>query len=155
MRIGDTVGLKLRLFQSILVPTFHYGCQIWGMHTPTDPAAKKARQQLEQKYMFYLKHICRVRRTTSNAVILAETHLSSLKSFWWQQTIQFWNSLALAPNSSVHTAVLLVIVNLWTPFLAPKTFHFHFPLPQKHWYFHTSATTSHSCHRSQSSYSRS
>ena len=33
----------LSLLPSILVPALHYGCQIWGMHTPTGEA-KAARQ---------------------------------------------------------------------------------------------------------------
>ena len=79
--MGDTVNLKFQLFQSILVPTFHYGCEVWGMHSPTNTDAKQARTQLEQKYMFYLKRICGVQSTTANAMILAETNVKSLKRF--------------------------------------------------------------------------
>ena len=104
LQVGDTVNLK---FQSILVPTFHYGGEVWGMHSPTSTDAKQARTQLEQKYMFYLKRICGVQSTTSNAVILAETNMKSLKCFWWKQSIQFWNCLATASHTSLHQVVLL------------------------------------------------
>ena len=107
LQVGDTVNLKFQLFQSILVPTFHYGCEVWGMHSPTNTDAKQARTQLEQKYMFYLKRICGVQSTTSNAVILAETNMKSLKRFWWKQSIQFWNCLATASHTSLHQVVLL------------------------------------------------
>ena len=36
LQVGDTVNLKFQLFQSIPVPTFHCGCEVWGMHSPTD-----------------------------------------------------------------------------------------------------------------------
>ena len=55
--------------QFLFIPFIMVAWGIWGMHIPTDPAAKKARQHLEQKYMFHLKRICGVHRTTSNAVI--------------------------------------------------------------------------------------
>jgi len=32
-------------------------------------------------------------------VVLAELNMRSLKHFWWQQTIDFWNALASAPAS--------------------------------------------------------
>ena len=87
--VGDIVNLNFQLFQSILVLTFHYGCEVWGMHSPTSTDAKQAHTQLEQKYMIYLKRIGGVQSTTSNAVILAETNMKNLKCFWWKQSIQF------------------------------------------------------------------
>ena len=118
--------------------------------SPTDSSAEKARQQLEQKCVVCLKCIkfCGVRRTnrgTSIAVILVEIHLSSLKSFWWQQIIQFWNLLALAPNSSVYIRLSKRI--MYATFGTKNLSFFHFALPQKHWHHHTSATTNHSCHQ--------
>ena len=38
LQCGHTVHLMLSLLQSILVPALHYGCQIWGMHTPSGEA---------------------------------------------------------------------------------------------------------------------
>ncbi len=99
LQCSDTVCLKFRLFQCILAPAFHYGCPVRGMHSPTDSAANNIRKQLEQKYMLCLKRVCGVPSTTSHAVILAELNMHSLKHFWWQQTIAFWNALASAPAS--------------------------------------------------------
>jgi len=107
LQCSDTVCLKFRLVQSILAPAFHYGCPVWGMHSPTDSAANNIRKQLEQKYMLYFKRLCGVPSTTSHAVILAELNMRSLKHFWWQQTIDFWNALASAPASSLHKLVLI------------------------------------------------
>ena len=107
LQCSDTVCLKFRLFQSILAPAFHYGCPVWGMHSPTDSAANNIRKQVEQKYMLYLKRLCGVPSTTSHAVILAELNMHSLKHFWWQQTIAFWNALASAPASCLHRLVLI------------------------------------------------
>ena len=107
-------------FSQLLFPLFHYGCQVWGMHSPTNPSARKPCKQMEQTYMCYLKRICGVRHTTLN-VILVQTHLSSLASFWWQQIFQFCNSSA--PNSSIHKVVLLDE----RQFYHQKPFIFHFP----------------------------
>ncbi len=62
------------------------------MHSPTESAANNIRKQLEQKYMLYFKRLCVVPSTISHAVVLAELNMRSLKHFWWQQTIDFWNA---------------------------------------------------------------
>ena len=72
LHLGDTVHLKFHLFRSILIPAFHYGRDIWGMHSPRDPAATQAGCHLERKYMFFLKRICGVQSTTANAVQLGK-----------------------------------------------------------------------------------
>ena len=107
LQCSDTACLKFRLFQSILAPAFHYGCPIWGMHSPTDSAANNIRKQLEQKYMLYLKRLCGVPSTTSHAVILAELNMHS---FWWQQTITFWNALAFQPQLLVYIDSFSLII---------------------------------------------
>ena len=58
----------LSLLQSILVPALRYGCQIWGMHTPTGEA-KAARASLQSVYDRFLKRICGVKHAPS-AVLL-------------------------------------------------------------------------------------
>ena len=57
LQCGHTVHLMLSLLQSILVPALHYGCQIWGMHTPTGEA-KAARAALQSMYDRFLPRIC-------------------------------------------------------------------------------------------------
>ena len=47
LQCGDTVNLKLQLLQSILVPSVHYGCELWGMHSPKAAKANKARAELD------------------------------------------------------------------------------------------------------------
>ena len=39
---------KLLLLQSILVPSVHYGCELWGMHSPQAVMANKACADMEQ-----------------------------------------------------------------------------------------------------------
>ena len=83
LQCGHTVHLMLSLLQSILVLALHYGCQIWGMHTPTGET-KAARAALQSIYDRFLRRICGVRRTPS-AVLLEELALSPLQVFWWQR----------------------------------------------------------------------
>ncbi len=60
LQCGNIVNLKLFLLQSILVPSLHCGCELWGMHSPCG-AAKRARTALQS---IYDRHICGVRYTT-------------------------------------------------------------------------------------------
>ncbi len=52
---GNTVNLKLFLLQIILTPSLHYGCELWGMHTPRGKA-QKARVALQSIFDRYLRH---------------------------------------------------------------------------------------------------
>ena len=105
LQCGNTVNLMLSLLQSILVPALHYGCEIWGMHTPTGEA-KAARAALQSICDRFLRHICGVKHAPS-AVLLEELALSPLQVFWWQQTLEFWNTIAASPVGSIfHTIVI-------------------------------------------------
>ena len=105
LQCGNTVNLMLSLLQSILVPALHYGCEIWGMHTPTGEA-KAARAALQSIYDRFLRRICGVKHAPS-AVLLEELALSPLQVFWWQQTLEFWNTIAASPAGSLfHTNLL-------------------------------------------------
>ena len=94
--------LMLSLLQSILVPALHYGCKLWGMHTPTGEA-KAARADLQSMYDRFLSCICMAKRGP-RAKLLA---LSPLQVFWWQQALQFWNTIAASPFDSVFHTILL------------------------------------------------
>ena len=59
LKCGDTVNLKLKLLQTVLVPTVHYGCEVWGMHSQRFSSANSARTQLQHLYELYLRRICR------------------------------------------------------------------------------------------------
>ena len=77
---ADTVNVKLGLLRSILVPTVHYGCEVWGLHSPRAAAAKRARSRLQSLYERYSKIICGVQPSTPNAMLLAELGLFPLLS---------------------------------------------------------------------------
>ncbi len=85
LQCGNTINLKLFLLQNILVPSLHYGCELWGMHTPCG-VAQKARVALQSIYDRYLRHICGVKYATPSAMLLEELGLSPLQVFWWRQT---------------------------------------------------------------------
>ena len=102
-----TVNLKLQLLQSILVPSIHYGCELWGMHSLGAPLANKARIGLERMYTQFLRCICAVRSNTPSAMLLTELGLSSLKVFWWKHTLEFFNKLATSTAGSFFHLVLL------------------------------------------------
>jgi len=80
LQCGNTVNLKLFLLQGILAPSLHYGCELWGMHTPCGEA-QKARVALQSVYDRYLRHICGVKYATPSAMLLEELGLSPLQVF--------------------------------------------------------------------------
>ncbi len=106
LQCGNTVNLKLFLLQSILVPSLHYNCELWGIHSPSG-AAKKARTALQSIYDKYLRHICGVKYTTPSAMLLEELGLSPLQVFWWRRTLEFWNKIAASPVGSLFHTILL------------------------------------------------
>ena len=72
------------------------------MHAPTGEA-KAARAALQSIYDKFLRLICGVRHAPS-AVLLEEQALSPLQVFSWQQTLDFWNTIAANPvGSFFHT----------------------------------------------------
>ena len=107
LQCGNTVNLKLQLLQSILIPSIHYGCELWGMHSPNAALANKSRTDLQRIYTRRLRHICGVKFATPSAMLLAELGLLPLQVFWWQQTLQFYNKLATSPRDSLFHIILL------------------------------------------------
>ena len=96
LQCGNTVNLKLFLLQSILTPSLHYSCELWGMYE-----AQKARVALQSIYGRYLRHICGVKYATPSAMLLEELGLSPLHVFWWRRTLEFWNKIAASPVGSL------------------------------------------------------
>ena len=107
LQCGSTVNIHLQLLQSILVPALHYGCEVWGMHSPGVGAVGQARLALQQVYDFYLRVICGLNPSTPRDMLLKELGLLPLQVYWWQQTLQFWNRIAALPAGSLFHAVLL------------------------------------------------
>ena len=104
---GDTVNIKLRLLQTILVPTVHYGCEVWGMHSTQVAAANAARAELQRLYEFCLRRICGLPHSVPSLCLLCELDLKPLRVHWLRQTLHFWNKLARSPHGSFHNIVLL------------------------------------------------
>ena len=88
LQCGNTVNPKLFLLQSILAPSLHYGCELWGMHTPRGEA-QKARVALQSIYDRYLRHICGVKYATPSAMLLEELGLSPLQVFCGDEHLNF------------------------------------------------------------------
>ena len=107
LQCGNTINLHLHLLQAILVPALQYGCQIWGMRSPHAAVANSARATLQRLYDYYLRTICRLSPSTLRRLLLTESGLLPLQMFWWNQTLQFWNSLAVLPVGSVYHTVCL------------------------------------------------
>ena len=73
-----------------------------GMHTPTG----EAKAALQSTYDRFLMRICGAKHAPS-AVLLEELALSLLQVLWWQQTLDFWNTIAAGPVDSLFHTILL------------------------------------------------
>ena len=93
--------------QAILVPVLQYGCQIWGMHSPRAAVANDARAALQRLYDYYLRTICHLLPSTPRKLLLTELGLLPLQVFWWRQTLQYWDSLAVLPVGFLYHTVCL------------------------------------------------
>ena len=93
------------LLQAVLVPVLQYECQIWGMHSPRVAVANDARAALQRLYDYCLRTVCRLSPSTPRKLLLTELGLLPLQVFWWRQTVQFWNSLAVLPAGSLYQTV--------------------------------------------------
>ena len=69
----------LSLVQSILVPAWHYCCQLWAMHKSTGEA-KAACADLQCIYDRFLRRVCGVKHAPKAVLLeeLASLHYSAL-----------------------------------------------------------------------------
>ena len=94
MKGREKPGIRPDYPQNLIwVPSLHYGCHLWGMHSPTGPA-KPARADLQYMYDNCLRRICGVNRAVPSTMLLEELALLPLQVFWWRQTLEFWNTIA-------------------------------------------------------------
>ena len=75
------------------------------MHTPTGEA-KAAWADLQSIYDRLQTCICGVKQAP-RAVMLEELALSPVEVFWWQQTLEFWYTIAASPVNSLFHIILL------------------------------------------------
>ena len=107
MLLLDAAALfALRKLFLLQTPSLHYGCELWGMHTPRGEA-----QTLQSIYDRYLRHICGVKYATPSAMLLEELGLSPLQVVWWPRTLEFWNKIAASPVGSLFHTILLDILD--------------------------------------------
>ena len=69
--------------------------------------ANDARAALQRLYDYYLRTICRLLAFTPRKLPQTELGLLPLQVFWWRQTLQFWNDVAVLPVGSLYHTVCL------------------------------------------------
>ena len=129
IKCGDTVNLKLKLLQTILVPTIHYGCEVWGMHSQRTSSANSARSQLQHLYELYLRRICRLSPSVPAAMLLSELNLLPLKVFGGGSVYGFGTSwlqhhLTLFTGQSCLAIYKMLCAFMYATFLALWLLHF-------------------------------
>lgn len=98
------ISLKLRLFQSLVVPIMEYCSAVWspallrGCQHPDDVYKNNDLQQLQSTFLRLLGHL---RGTTPNAVLHREFCIEPVASVWLRSIVQLWSRLQTAPATSL------------------------------------------------------
>ena len=104
---GDILCCSAVTLSFCLGACFAARCQVWGMHSPRVAAANHAPSKLHRLHDYCLRTVCDLLPSTPRKMLLGELGLLPLQVVWWQQTLQFWNSLAALPVDSFYHTVCL------------------------------------------------
>lgn len=94
---GNTISLHLHLFHVIVVHVLQFMCEVWGVQDPHVPTAHNTHAALQSLYDYYPTSFSCVLPSTPCKLLLTELSLFLLQVFWWRQTLQIWNTLAILP----------------------------------------------------------
>ena len=92
--------LQLELFDSLIMPTLLYGCEIWGFENIT---------MIEKINLKYLKYILGLKQTTPTCIVLGETGKYPLKISIKCRMISYWSKLLCQKESKLSNIMYKVI----------------------------------------------
>lgn len=84
LQCGNTVHLELQLLQNIIVLSVHYGCELYGMHSPRLQWLTRHALSWNSSMLDLHFALCRIRLNPPSAKLLTELGLSPLKVFCWR-----------------------------------------------------------------------
>jgi hypothetical protein len=103
--------LRVRLFNTLVVPVVSYGCQVWGadfMNIPGEGEAKSLSKILsnpfEKMQLSYLRWVSGAAKYVSNWVLLKEFAQTPLQLHWIRLVVRWWNSLSSKKHWLAHLA---------------------------------------------------
>ena len=115
----------------------NYGCEIWGIHTPSDSLAEGARKELEKLYLKYLQIQCGVAQSSRLEVVLQWCCTCSPVYFQWHSNDWarpglVWNTFAASnpfnfgmvcfqPLACITLFCLTMLWMLWHTAVAPRS----------------------------------
>ncbi len=85
-------ALQCKLFDTLVLPILSYGCEVWGVDDKCSIAA-------EVLHRGFLKHLLGVRKSTANAMVLAELGRFPLQIHFWQQILRYHHRTIALDNT--------------------------------------------------------
>ena len=109
VRLGKELGLRrspwamVKLFQTYVVPSGMYGCQVWG--TGFAHMNRMFDAEVSKRHLQYLKRLLGLPYSTSNWAILAEVNCRPFH-FYWVRSLCRFHSRVLRSNSPLLVDVV-------------------------------------------------
>ena len=99
----EAASVHLRLFSIMVDSVLSYGAEVWGIQLAAKAAAGNggAGSAAERLQLGYLRQLLGVRRSTPNAVVLAETGEQPLWQRWLRRAAKLWNRVLEQPQDSL------------------------------------------------------
>jgi len=101
--------VMIRLFETFVRPHTTYASQVWA--TPFLTPGDALSCPLQSRYLGFLKHILKVKRTVSGESVMSETCQAPLQYFWIKSCATFWEA-CLKSNSTLLADVCISDVRL-------------------------------------------
>ena len=88
------VGLKCRLFDTLVSPILNFGCEVWGPDMlKGKPLAHNISSPAEALHLNFLKQCLGVRITTPTHILLRELDRNPIALTWIKSCVKFWNKI--------------------------------------------------------------
>ena len=91
------ISEKMKLFQSMIIPIFNYGSEIWGFHKGPD---------IEKVHLKFLKQLLYVRKQTPNAAVYGELGQLPLCILRKERILKYWYKIVTSGDTLINRIYL-------------------------------------------------
>ena len=97
------ISLKLRLFQSVVVPIMDYCSAVWcpGLLRACSNHDRIFENSMQKVQNIFLRQLGHLRQTTTSSVLHREFCVEPVASMWMRSLVQLWQRLQQAPTGSL------------------------------------------------------
>jgi Reverse transcriptase (RNA-dependent DNA polymerase) len=110
----NNAAIKLKLFDSMVVPILTYGCVVWAPQFSSNPfyAPDCVRNDVEKVHVTFLRRLVGARKSIPYWVLLREFGRTPICLAWWVAVAKFSKRLFELPDSSVLKQVMRYEIQL-------------------------------------------